>query len=84
MEGTPREPQLSVEDVRLVLEQRNPQVFYALGSTVMNDVLLEEAARYSGQIPSIISLGGEEGSGFSLLLLLLLLVCPSVEKTWVH
>ena len=83
MEGTPREPQLSVEDVRLVLEQRNPQVFYALGSTVMNDVLLEEAARYSGQIPSIISLGGEEGSGFSLLLLLLLL-CPSVEKTWVH
>ena len=72
-----------MEDVRLVLEQRNPQVFYALGSTVMNDVLLEEAARYSGQIPSIISLGGEEGSGFSLLLLLLLL-CPSVEKTWVH
>ena len=24
MEGTPREPQLYVEDVRLVLDQRNP------------------------------------------------------------
>ncbi|XP_059591969.1 uncharacterized protein LOC100259417 isoform X2 [Vitis vinifera] len=48
MEGTPRELQISVEDVRLVLEQRNPQVFDALGAIIMNDALLEEAARFTG------------------------------------
>ena len=58
MEGTPRELQISVEDVRLVLEQRNPQVFDALGAIIMNDALLEEAARFTGQIPSVLSLGG--------------------------
>ena len=79
MEGTPRELQISVEDVRLVLEQRNPQVFDALGAIIMNDALLEEAARFTSQIPSVLSLGG---AGFSLLLLLLL--CPLTEKAWVH
>ena len=58
MEGTPHELQISVEDVRLVLEQRNPQVFDALGAVIMNDVLLEEAARFTGQIPSVLSLRG--------------------------
>ena len=57
-EGTPREPQLSVEDVKLVLEQRNPQIFDALSSDVTNDALLEETARFTGQIPLVLSLGG--------------------------
>ena len=54
-EGKPREPQFFVEDVKLILEQRIPLVFYALSS---NDTLLEEAARFTGLIPSVLSLKG--------------------------
>ena len=77
-EGKPREPQFFVEDVKLILEQRIPLVFYALSSNATNNALLEEVARFTGQIPSVLSL---KGSGYSLLLLLLLL-CPPALKFW--
>ena len=57
-EDKPRESQLSVEDVKLALEQQTPFVFDALSLDATNDTLMEEAARFPGQIPSVISLGG--------------------------
>ena len=47
-EGKPREPQFFVEDVKLILEQRIPLVFYALSSNATNNALLEEVARFTG------------------------------------
>ena len=59
-EGKPRESQLSVEDVKLALEQRTPLVFYALSLDATNGALMEEAARFLGQIPFVLSLGGDK------------------------
>ena len=58
-EGKPCESQLSVEDVKLALEQRTPLVFDALSLDATNDALMEEAARFPGQIPFVLSLGGD-------------------------
>ena len=58
-EGKPCESQLSVEDVKLALEQRTPLVFYALSLDATNGALMEEAARFPGQIPFVLSLGGD-------------------------
>ena len=47
-----------MEDVKLILEQRIPLVFYDLSSNATNNALLEEVARFTGQIPSVLSLKG--------------------------
>ena len=44
--------------VELTLEQQTPLVFYALSLDAMNDALMEEAARFPGQILSILSFRG--------------------------